>query len=223
MRILFVEDDISFANALLISLRARGYEVKHIANGAGALAQFASGRFDVVVLDLGLSDMDGIEVLKEIRKKDNTPILVLSARIGEVSKVEALDLGADDYVTKPFGFGEFLARLRAAHRRGSPGPANQVLRVGEFTIDLAKKQITSSSVAPPKLTPTEWSLMEVLALENNRIISREEILRRVWGEAFMNEYDYLRVYISQLSESHLEAAKKAVQLCPELAIKIIED
>ncbi|MDA8197390.1 MAG: response regulator transcription factor [Actinomycetota bacterium] len=198
MKILFVEDDTSFANALLISLRARGNEVKHVSTGKSAIVAFANAKFDVVILDLGLSDMDGTEVLKAIRSKANTPVLVLSARMGEVSKVEALDLGADDYVTKPFGFGEFLARLRAAHRRGSPGPINQILKIGELQFNLAQKEITSQAKPTPKLTPTEWSLLEVLALENSRIVPREELLRRVWGEAFINEYDYLRVYVSQL-------------------------
>ncbi len=198
MKILFVEDDPSFANALLISLRARGNEVSHVATGENAISKFLTGHFDVVVLDLGLSDMDGIEVLKRIRSKSNTPIVVLSARVGEVSKVDALDAGADDYVTKPFGLGEFLARLRAAHRRGSPGPTDRVLKVGSRMIDLSSKQIVTDDGRPPKLTPTEWALMEVLALENNRIVSREELLRRVWGENFTHEYDYLRVYIAQL-------------------------
>lgn len=198
MKILFVEDDLSFANALLISLRARGNEVKHVLDGSTAIATFASAKFDVIILDLGLSDMDGVDVIKAIRSKSNTPILVLSARIGEVSKVEALDSGADDYVTKPFGFGEFLARLRAAHRRGTPSSLNQILKVGELQFDLARKQITSLTRPCPKLTPTEWSLLEVLAIENSRIVTREELLRRVWGDAFIKEYDYLRVYVSQL-------------------------
>ena len=215
MKMLFIEDDPSFANALLISLRARGNEVSHVATGSAAILKFFTGHFDLVILDLGLADMDGIEVLKKIRSKSNTPVVVLSARVGEVSKVDALDAGADDYVTKPFSLGEFMARLRAAHRRGSPGPTDRVLRLGSRTIDLSSKQILADDGVIPKLTPTEWAILEVLALDNNRIVSREELLRRVWGESFIREYDYLRVYIAQI--------RRKIEVDPSTPVHIITE
>ena len=197
-RLLLVEDDKQFSTAITISLRARGYEVTIAGGGREALARFGSEHFEAVVLDLGLGDIDGIEVITEIRKVSSTPILVLSARHGEVSKIDALDAGADDYVTKPFGLGEFLARLRATIRRGTPSHNMAKVMVGPLTIDLAAKMLLDATGTQIKLTPTEWSLLEVLALENNQLVARSDLLFKVWGPSHKSEFDYLRVYVAQL-------------------------
>ena len=197
-KLLLVEDDKQFASAITISLRARGYEVVWASSGQIAIDRFASAKFDTVILDLGLGDMDGLDVLTAIRKYSMIPVLVLSARHGEISKIDALDAGADDYVTKPFGLGEFLARLRATLRRGAPNPLAKNIRIGDRTIDLSAKLLIDGQGGQIKLTPTEWSLLEVLAQENNRLVNRAELLARVWGPNYKSEFDYLRVYVAQL-------------------------
>ncbi|MFC4785744.1 response regulator [Nocardioides sp. MAHUQ-72] len=197
-RVLVVDDEPALARALAINLRAHGWEVVTAADGHGALAAAAERHPDVVVLDLGLPDMDGTEVISGLRGWTSVPIVVLSARQHGEDKVEALDLGADDYVTKPFAMNELMARLRAAVRRSQESaPATSVVEVGELVIDLARKRVTRAG-SDVRLTPTEWAFLELLARNLGKLVSRQQILREVWGPAYEHESHYLRVYAAQL-------------------------
>jgi two-component system, OmpR family, KDP operon response regulator KdpE len=197
-RVLVVEDERPLARALAINLRANGWEVLVAHDGKGALDAAVTGHPDVVVLDLGLPDMDGTEVIQGLRGWTNVPIVVLSARQHGEDKVEALDLGADDYVTKPFAMDELMARLRAAVRRGADseqGPSEVV--VANLVIDLGRKRVLRDDVEV-RLTPTEWSFLELLARHAGKLVSREQILREVWGFGYENNFHYLRLYAAQL-------------------------
>jgi two-component system, OmpR family, KDP operon response regulator KdpE len=198
-RVLVVDDEPQLTRALAITLRARHYEVDVAADGRAALDLAAHRHPDVVLLDLGLPDLDGVEVIRGLRGWTRIPIIVLSARQGSEDKVEALDAGADDYVTKPFGMDELLARLRAAVRRGQPAaPEDPVVRTTAFTVDLADKRVTDAAGAEVRLTPTEWSVLEVLARNPGRLISQRQLLREVWGPGYATQTHYLRVYLAQL-------------------------
>jgi two-component system KDP operon response regulator KdpE len=197
-RVLVIEDEPGLRNALAINLRARRYEVDAAGDGATALAAAARHPPDVVILDLGLPDMDGEEVLGGLRGWTSAPVIVLSARSGQADKVLALDAGADDYVTKPFGMDELLARLRAALRRSAPGEDAPVVRASGFTVDLAARQVRGADGAPIRLTPTEWHVLEVLVRNEGKLVGRQELLRQVWGPAYGAETNYLRVYMAQL-------------------------
>ena len=198
MKVLVVDDEPALARALAINLRAHGWEVVTAADGRSALEAAANEHPDVVVLDLGLPDVDGTEVITGLRGWTKVPIVVLSARQHGEDKVEALDLGADDYITKPFAMNELMARLRAAVRRASEAaPEVAVVEVGELTIDLARKRVARSETDVP-LTPTEWAFLELLARNLGRLVTREQILREVWGPAYEKESHYLRVYAAQL-------------------------
>jgi two-component system KDP operon response regulator KdpE len=192
-RVLVVDDEVPILRALKINLTARKYEVSTAADGASGLAAMARERPDVLILDLGLPDMDGTDVIRGVRGWSSTPIIVLSAWGQESQKVAALDAGADDYVTKPFGMDELLARLRAAVRRASPAPDEPVISTPEFTIDLASKRVTRAG-ADIRLTPTEWQLLEVLARNADRLVTQRQLLQEVWGPGYQNEAHYLRVY-----------------------------
>jgi two-component system KDP operon response regulator KdpE len=157
----------------------------------------ARDRPDVLILDLGLPDMDGIEVIRGVRGWTTTPIIVLSAWGQEGQKVAALDAGADDYVTKPFGMDELLARLRAAVRRASPAPDEPVVVTPDFTVDLAAKRVTRGG-GDIRLTPTEWQLLEVLVRHRDRLVTQRQLLAEVWGPQYQTEANYLRVYAAQL-------------------------
>ncbi|WP_019547323.1 response regulator [Streptomyces sulphureus] len=200
-RVLVVDDEPQLVRALVINLRARKYEVDSAADGATALKLTAERRPDVVVLDLGLPDMDGVEVIRGIRGWTRVPILVLSARQTSDEKVEALDAGADDYVTKPFGMDELLARLRAAVRRAEPAPTSEpspgVIETADFTVDLSAKKVHRAG-RDVRLTPTEWHLLEVLVRDMGRLVSQKQLLREVWGPSYGTETNYLRVYMAQL-------------------------
>ena len=197
-RVLVVDDEGPIARALAINLRARRYEVDVAPDGRTALELAASGHPDVVLLDLGLPDMDGTEVIAGLRGWTDVPIIVLSARQDAADKVEALDAGADDYVTKPFGMDELLARLRAALRRGQPVAVPEAVVTTEaFTIDLAAKRIVRDG-SDVRLTPTEWHVLEVLVRNAGRLVSQKQLLREVWGPAYERETHYLRVYVGQL-------------------------
>jgi two-component system KDP operon response regulator KdpE len=197
-KVLVVDDEPSIIRALRINLTARGYEVSTASDGASGLAAVARDRPDVVILDLGLPDMDGTEVISGVRGWASTPIIVLSVWGAEGQKVAALDAGADDYVTKPFGMDELLARLRAAVRRASPAPDEPVVKTGDFTVDLAAKRVTRSDGEDVRLTPTEWQLLEVLVRNCGRLVSQRQLLHEVWGPAYETESNYLRVYVAQL-------------------------
>ncbi len=196
-RVLVVDDEPQIARALAINLRARKYEVDVAAGGQAALALAAERQPDVVILDLGLPDLDGMDVIRGLRGWSEVPIIVLSARQDSSDKVEALDLGADDYVTKPFGMDELLARLRAALRRGSVDADVPVLTTDAFTIDLAARRVVRDG-QDVRLTPTEWHLLEILVRNSGRLVSQRQLLQEVWGPAYARETNYLRVYLAQL-------------------------
>ncbi|MFD6875363.1 MULTISPECIES: response regulator [unclassified Streptomyces] len=200
-RVLVVDDEPQIVRALVINLKARRYEVDAASDGAGALELAAARHPDVVVLDLGLPDMDGIEVIKGLRGWTRVPILVLSARHTSDEKVEALDAGADDYVTKPFGMDELLARLRAAVRRAEPaagaGGDEVIVETDGFTVDLAAKKAVRAG-RDVRLTPTEWHLLEVLVRNGGKLVSQKQLLQEVWGPSYGTETNYLRVYMAQL-------------------------
>ena len=197
-RVLVVDDEPGLRRALAINLRARGYDVSVAADGAAALAAASQNPPDAVVLDLGLPDMDGTQVIEGLRGWTQTPIIVLSARAGEPDKVLALDAGADDYVTKPFGMDELLARLRAALRRLAPADESPVVRTASFTVDLAAKTVQDRDGAPVRLTPTEWHLLEVLVRNRGKLVGHRQLLQEIWGPQYERETNYLRVYMAQL-------------------------
>ncbi|HUC25294.1 MAG TPA: response regulator [Streptosporangiaceae bacterium] len=196
-RVLVIDDEVPILRALKINLAARKYEVSTAADGASGLAAMARERPDVLILDLGLPDMDGTDVIRGVRGWSSTPIIVLSAWGQESQKVAALDAGADDYVTKPFGMDELLARLRAAVRRAAPAPDEPVISTAEFTVDLARKRVTRADT-DVRLTPTEWQLLEVLARNPERLVTQRQLLQEVWGPGYQNEAHYLRVYMASL-------------------------
>jgi two-component system KDP operon response regulator KdpE len=197
--VLVVDDEPSIRRALRINLAARDYTVHTAEDGRSGLKAAASQHPDVVVLDLGLPDMDGVDVIRGIRGWSEAPIIVLSAREHEADKVAALDAGADDYVTKPFGMDELLARLRAATRRAAGTDRGAPVVVTEhFTVDLGAKRVTDPGGAEVRLTPTEWEIVELLVRNDGRLVAGRQILTRVWGEAFQAETHYLRVYLAQI-------------------------
>ena len=198
-RVLIIDDEPQILRALRINLSVRGYEVTTAATGAAALRAAAETRPEVIVLDLGLPDMDGLEVLGGLRGWNDTPVIVLSARSDSAEKVAALDAGADDYVTKPFGMDEFLARLRAAVRRGtaSVDADEPVVETDSFTVDLAAKKVIRNGTEI-HLTPTEWGMLEMLVRNRGKLVGREELLKEVWGPSYAKETHYLRVYLAQL-------------------------
>lgn len=197
-KVLVVDDEPALARALAINLRAHGWEVVTAADGRGALEAVAKTHPDVVLLDLGLPDMEGAEVIAGIRGWTKVPIVVLSARQHGEDKIEALDLGADDYVTKPFAMNELMARLRSAVRRSQESaPTSAVVEVGNLVIDLARKRVSRDGT-DVRLTPTEWAFLELLTRNLGKLVSRTQILREVWGPTYEHEMHYLRVYAAQL-------------------------
>ncbi|MFC0527424.1 response regulator [Phytohabitans kaempferiae] len=202
IRILVVDDEPQIVRALRINLRAREYEVDTAADGASALHAAASRHPDLVVLDLGLPDMEGVEVIRGLRGWTQAPIIVLSGRAGSTDKVTALDAGADDYVTKPFGVDELLARIRAATRRvtatAGAGAGAPTVQIGQHTVNLADRVVTAADGTPVRLTPTEWHLIEILAGNPGKLVSQRLLLERVWGPTYTRETNYLRQYMAQL-------------------------
>jgi two-component system KDP operon response regulator KdpE len=199
-KVLVVDDEPQIVRALRINLTARGYQVLTAHDGAAALRAAAEGKPDVVVLDLGLPDLDGNDVIAGLRGWTDVPIIVLSARNDSSDKVRALDAGADDYVTKPFGMDELLARLRAAVRRATvsaPGGDEAVVETASFTVDLAAKKVIRAG-AEVHLTPTEWGMLEVLVRNRGKLIAQKQLLQDVWGPQYGGESHYLRVYMAQL-------------------------
>jgi two-component system KDP operon response regulator KdpE len=197
--ILVVDDEPHLVRTLAINLRARDYPVVTAADGRTALQALHEDGVELVILDLGLPDLDGVEVLRRIRAASDIPVIVLSARTDSVDKVEALDLGADDYVTKPFAMDELLARVRVALRRGDSGAAAApaAFVTAYFRLDFAERRATVDGKAV-RLTPTEWSMLEVLALKPGHLVSQRDLLRQVWGPGYGSESNYLRVYANQL-------------------------
>jgi two-component system, OmpR family, KDP operon response regulator KdpE len=196
-RVLVVDDEPQLLRAMRITLRARGYEVETAADGRTALDLAASRHPEVIVLDLGLPDLDGVEVIQGLRPWFTAPIVVLSARQDSDDKVAALDAGADDYVTKPFAMDELLARLRAALRRSAPAADEVVVSTDAFTVDLAAKRVWVGE-GEVRLTPTEWGVLELLVRNSGRLVSQRQLLAEVWGPGYRSETNYLRVYLAQL-------------------------
>ncbi|WP_024287415.1 response regulator [Cellulomonas sp. KRMCY2] len=196
-KILVVDDDPSLLRALSINLRARHFDVRTASDGREALRQASTFLPDTVVLDLGLPDIDGVEVVQGLRGWTNVPIIVLSARDTQSAKVDALDAGADDYMTKPFGMDELLARIRAGLRRAAPDLTAPVVRTADFTVDLAARRVERAG-SPVRLTPTEWHLLEILVRNPGKLITQQQLLRDVWGPHYERETNYLRVYLAQL-------------------------
>jgi len=195
-RILVIDDEERFLRALAISLRARGYEVETATTGEAGLEVAARVHPDLIVLDLGLPGIDGIDVLRALRGWTAVPVIVLSARHGEPSKVDALDAGADDYVTKPFGMDELLARLRALVRRTTTAEGAPVVSTADFTLDLAAKTAAAADGTAIHLTPREWGVVEVLVRNEGKLVSQKQLLQDVWGPQYEKETDYLRVYMA---------------------------
>ncbi len=196
-RILIIEDEPALARALAITLNARGYETDVAVTGAAGLDLAASSHPDLILLDLGLPDLDGMAILHAVRGWSQIPVVVLSARQTSHDKVAALDAGADDYVSKPFAMDELLARIRAATRRATGAEADPLVVTASFTIDLAARVVTRDG-QPVRLTPTEWRLLEILARNAGRIVTQKELLRELRGPDLDRESHYLRVYLAQL-------------------------
>ncbi|MGH9086439.1 MAG: response regulator [Acidimicrobiales bacterium] len=196
-RVLVVDDEPQILRALSTNLRARGFEVDEARSGEEALELAARHRPDAVVLDLGLPGIDGIEVVHGLRGWTDVPVLVLSAREDETSKVAALDAGADDYVTKPFGMEELLARLRAALRRATPADEEPMVSTDDFVVDLAAKRV-SRGTETVRLTPTEWQVVEILVRNPGKLVSQRQLLQEVWGPQYRTETNYLRLYLAQI-------------------------
>ena len=197
-RVLVVDDDPTIARTLRINLKARGLDVETVGCGLDALSTCADAMPDLVVLDLGLPDLDGVDVLRQLRQSSSVPVIVLSARQEADDKVEALDEGADDYVTKPFGIEELMARVRAALRRGGAEPSGPAPVVtADFSLDFTTYE-ASGPTGAVHLTPTEWRLLAELARHRGRVVPHEQLLRAVWGPQCGRESNYLRVYCGQL-------------------------
>jgi two-component system KDP operon response regulator KdpE len=201
-RVLVVEDDPAMRRALTLNLSARGYQVSAVADGTTALDEVARGGPDIIVLDLGLPDLDGMDIIRAVRGYSRTPIVVLSGRAGSGDKVDALEAGADDYVTKPFDVNELVARLRAATRRSDGNDSLGLVRFGTTTVNLAAKtaeRTTGDGTAQRvPLTPTEWHLLEILLTHPGRLISQRHLLDALRGQPGYTDSSYLRIYIAQL-------------------------
>ncbi len=197
-KVLVVEDERALLRALAMNLTARGYEVTEAETGTRALSAAAAEEHDVIVLDLGLPDISGLDVIKGVRAYANTPIIVLSARTATTEKVTALDLGADDYVTKPFSIDELLARLRAATRRAGPSEPSDVVLVGTTAVDLGAKTATAADGSPVHLTPTEWHLLEALLRRPGKLVTGRALLTELRGSPDHTDPSYLRIYIAAL-------------------------
>jgi two-component system KDP operon response regulator KdpE len=201
--VLIVDDELSIRRFLRISLETNGYRVHEAVNGQEALAKAAQLRPEVIILDMNLPDLEGIEVLRRLREWTSTPVIILSVRDADRDKVAALDAGADDYLSKPFSTDELLARLRVARRHAQPAPTEPVLTFGDVQIDLARRVVTRDG-EPVKLTPTEYALLRLLAQHAGRVLTHRQILKEIWGPQYVDETHYLRVYFAQLRQK-LEA------------------
>lgn len=197
MKILIADDDPQILRALRITLVARGYEVVTAHDGKAALDAATSTHPDIVVLDLGMPGLTGVQVIEAIRGWSQVPILVVSGRSESWDKVEALDAGADDYVTKPFAADELLARIRALGRRTPSAAEEPVVGFGDVVVDLSSRVVTRGG-SSMRLTPTEWRLLEVLVRNPGRLVTRETLLTEVWGPQYTTDTGYLRLYLSQL-------------------------
>jgi two-component system KDP operon response regulator KdpE len=199
-RILVVDDEPQILRALRINLSARKYDVVTAADGAQALESTRSDRPDIVVLDLGLPDIDGVDVIRHLRTWTPVPIVVLSGRVGSQDKVDALDAGADDYVTKPFNIDELLARIRAVTRRKNTPDVPAAVHMGQYTVDFAERTVRGRDDLDQAvhLTRTEWQLLELFARNPGKLLSQRQLLEEVWGPTYVEQSQYLRQYVTQL-------------------------
>lgn len=196
-RILVIEDDPQIRKLLRVSLGAHGYDIEEVQTGQDGVYQVASFKPDLIILDLGLPDIDGKEVVRRIREWSGTPIVILSARDQEREKVEALDAGADDYVTKPFGVSELLARIRVAIRRSAHTEGEPIMTCGDLVMDIAQRRVAIGD-REIKLTPTEYELLKELLQNTGKVLTHKQLLKAVWGNVHVDDTHYIRVYIGQL-------------------------
>ena len=198
-QILIVDDEPQIRRFLRISLEINGYRVSEAASGEEAIVRTAQLRPDAVILDMGLPDMDGLEVLKRLREWTQTPVIILSVRDSDTDKVAALDAGADDYLTKPFSVEELMARIRTAQRHAQPQQDEAIFTSGRLQVDLTRRLVTVAG-EPVKLTPTEYALLRLLIQHAGKVLTHQQILRSVWGPEYVHETHYLRVYFAQLRQ-----------------------
>lgn len=196
-RILIIEDELQIRKLLKVSLNAHGYDLEEAANGKDGVTRAATFKPDLLIIDLGLPDIDGKEVVKQIREWSETPIIILTARDQEQEKIEALDSGADDYMTKPFGVGELLARMRVCLRRAATIEQQPVLVCGGLVVDLQQRRVTVEG-DEVKLTPTEYEIIKMMMQHAGKVITHKQLLKAVWGNAYQQDTHYIRVYIGQL-------------------------
>jgi two-component system KDP operon response regulator KdpE len=224
-RILVVDDEPAIHRFLAPALAANGYVVSAVHTGAEAIRKIAADAPDAVILDLGLPDMDGKDVISKVRAFSAVPVIVLSARDREAEKIAAFDLGADDYVNKPFGVGELMARLRTALRHHQNRPAEQdVIALGELTIDLPAHRVSLAG-RELRLTPREFDLLVLLARNAGRVLTHQQILSAIWGPAHVHDTQYLRVYIGQLRHKLLDdpAEPRLIRTEPGIGYRLSED
>jgi len=198
-RVLVIDDEVQIRRFLRISLEANGYEVYEVATGLEGISRAAQLRPDLIILDMGLPDIDGLEVLRRLREWTTTPTIILSVRDADDDKVAALDAGADDYLTKPFSLEELMARMRVAQRHADPGQQSHLFKAGNVAVDLSRRLVTRNGEAV-KLTPTEYALLRLLIQHAGRVLTHKQILREVWGPEYVEETHYLRVYFAQLRQ-----------------------
>ena len=199
LRVLVVDDELPIRRFLRITLEANGYRVYEVSNGRDAIQEAARLRPDLIILDMGLPDIEGLEVLRRLRDWTSTPTIILSVRDSDADKVAALDAGADDYLAKPFSLEELMARMRAAQRHAQPGPQPTVFVAGDVAVDLAHRQVTKRGEAV-RLTPTEYALLRLLVQHAGKVLTHRQILKEVWGPDYTEETHYLRVYFAQLRQ-----------------------
>ncbi len=197
LRVLVIDDEIQIRRLLRVALSAHGYEVAEASGGKEGLEQAGLFQPVLVILDMGLPDMDGLEVIRRLREWSAVPIVILSVREGEKDKITALDCGANDYVTKPFSMGELLARMRVALRLGERKEEDPVVVLGDLTVDLARRQVFREG-REIKLTPTEYSILRELVLNAGKVLTHRHLLESIWGKGYREETHYLRVYVGQL-------------------------
>jgi two-component system KDP operon response regulator KdpE len=220
--VLVIDDETAIRRFLRISLEANGYHVHEVARGSDGLVKAAQLRPDLVILDMGLPDLDGVEVLRRLREWTRTPVIMLSVRDSDRDKIGALDAGADDYLTKPFSTDELLARMRVALRHAQPAPDTSVFRQGDLEVDLTRRLVLVAG-EPVRLTPTEYALLRLLVQHAGRVLTHRQILREVWGAEYENETHYLRVYFAQLRQKieHDPARPKLIQTEPGVGYRLV--
>lgn len=214
---LVIDDEPQIRRLLRVTLEANGYMVFDAATGRDGIVQAAQCRPEIILLDLGLPDLDGVEVLRRIREWSRVPVIILSVRDREHDKIAALDAGADDFVTKPFGSGELLARLRTSLRRSQPQPAGAIFRAGKIEIDLAARLVRKNG-AEVKLTPTEYALLRLLVVHAGKILTHRQLLTEVWGPNAVEQTHYLRVHIAHLREKLEDDAAQPKFILTEPAV-----